>query len=75
MTTKQLVTVLNNETKEVKQSVGGLQIFREMMDFVLSEKTFERDGEIIFRKHDEIASLIDAKFSQAQINEVKSIYI
>jgi hypothetical protein len=75
MTTSLLVTKLIQETKEVKKSTGGLPIFRDLMDFVQSEKSFENhESKIVFRKHDEIAKLIEKEFSKSQIDQVKAIY-
>jgi hypothetical protein len=76
MTTLALVNAFYVETKEVKNSVGGLLIFRKIMDYYLQIRWYqdEASSKMVYRKNHEIAQMIEQKFEKSEIDEVKSIY-
>ncbi len=79
MTTTKLVTIMLNESIEVKHSTGGNKIYRQIMDFILftgitldfSVETGHETGRL--RKHSEIAKILKANFSKEEIEIAKNI--
>jgi hypothetical protein len=66
------------ESKEVKSSLGGLPEYRSVMCFLegktldFSEETGYESGR--FRKHSEIADMVEREFSAGVIDACKNVY-
>ena len=76
VSTVEMVQNMIKESKEVKTSVGGTKEFRQVCDFVNSNKWYQDDEimELIERTPEQIAEMVEAEFSADVINEAKSVY-
>jgi hypothetical protein len=76
VSTLKMVQNMMNESAEVKRSIGGTKEFRDVLEFVLSNKWCQDDITLTVnsRSSKEIEKMVKSEFNEKIINEAKSVY-
>jgi hypothetical protein len=76
ISTLKMVQNMMNESAEVKRSVGGTKEFRDVLEFVITNKWYQDDITLTVdsRSSKEIEIMVNYEFNHEIINEAKSVY-